>query len=78
MLRKHWKHSIFSLTDEDAGKLLKAIYSFCTGEPVPAFDDEHLRLITQIILDEMEYGARRHLIQKGVITLPAAVGSLEE
>ena len=59
LLNKKWKSAIDTLTDEEAGKLLKAIFQFATDDEEPALEGERLKLVFMMMAEDIEHRAER-------------------
>lgn len=62
IFNKSWTPLFMSLSDEDAGKLIKALFDFMNGEKV-TFDDDHLKAIFLCIADQIEHSARKYYLR---------------
>ena len=61
LFRRSWGELILSLSDEDAGKIIKGLYRFANGEDTPPekFDSYTLASVYSMIRNQLNYSARR-------------------
>lgn len=59
LISKSWRGVIDTLTDDDAGKLLKALFQFATDDEGPTLEGERLNLIFMMMADDIEQRAER-------------------
>lgn len=60
IFQKSWSPIFEKLSDENAGKLIKAIYDFMNGEE-PELEDDTLDAIFLSMVDQIENSARKYL-----------------
>ena len=63
VFRRSWGEVISTLSDEDAGKLFKAIYKYAEGEEVPEsqLGAPVLVSVFRMIISQLNYSSRKHL-----------------
>jgi len=54
LLYKNWGKSINKLSDEEAGKLIKSIFTYVQGREKTEFDELATEMIFDIIVDSLE------------------------
>ena len=62
IFNKSWTPLFKLLSDENAGKLIKALFDFMNGVRID-LDDEQLRAIFSCIADQIEHGARKYYLR---------------
>lgn len=60
IFQKSWTPIFQRLSEENAGKLIKAIYDFMNGEE-PELDDDNLDVIFLSMVDQIERSAKKYL-----------------
>ena len=68
IFRRTWAELICLLSDEDAGKLIKAIFTHTKGESageyLTAIDGEHLKPAASAIISAIERNAQHFLVKR--------------
>ena len=64
LVRKSWGDLFQALTDENAGKLIKAIFAHTYGEGA-ALEDSTLNSILKTITKEIDLSAYKYLLRAG-------------
>lgn len=71
VFRRTWAELINLTTDEDAGKLIKAICAHTRGESASEYltnkDSPHLLPAAAVIINDIERNAKRFLSKRGVL-----------
>lgn len=65
LFQKSWGRVFQSLSNEDAGLLIKALFQFADGES-PELEDETLDGIFLVMADQIEESARNYVIKSGI------------
>ena len=65
IFRKSWSQIFESLSNEDAGLLIKALFGFMEGDS-PEIEDETLNGIFLMMADSIEGSARNYVIKAGL------------
>ncbi len=65
IFRKSWSQIFETLSKEDAGLLIKALYEFMEGGS-PELEDDTLDGIFLMMADQIEESARRYVIKAGL------------
>ena len=68
IFQKAWGQIFQNLSDEDAGRLIKAILIFANGDDPDLSDDNQLEALFLIISDQIEESAKRYLSRTGFET----------
>ncbi len=59
IFNKSWTPLFTSLSDEEAGKLIKGLFAFMNGKPIK-IDDEKIKAVCLSIADQIEHSARKY------------------
>lgn len=65
IFRKSWSRIFESLSNEDAGRLIKALFEFMDGS-LPEIEDDTLDGIFVMMADQIENDARKYVIRQGI------------
>lgn len=64
LFQRSWEPVFRTLSDEDAGKLIKGIYQFMDGEE-PKFENAQLEAVFLMIVKQLEGSSYRYLVRSG-------------
>lgn len=65
IFQKSWSRIFKTLSDEQSGKLIKALFEFMDGD-TPELEDDTLDGIFLMMADQIENSARKYVIKAGL------------